>query len=179
MNYAEIKYPDVANGPGIRVSLFVSGCTTKCKNCFNPEAQDFEYGEPFTKEVAHIIIDELNHAHVTGLSILGGEPLHPYNIETVANFIKDVKTIHPDISIWIWTGYLFENLMRTNDYPEKTTFEQMVNLVDTIVDGPFLEEKKDLKLRFRGSSNQRIINIPATLQKYHNTKEIVLREEFY
>lgn len=179
MKYADIKFPDVANGPGIRISLFVSGCTAKCKNCFNPEAWDFNYGKEFTKDTEAFIIGKLVDGYVNGLSILGGEPFHPYNIDTVLSFIKKVKLACPTAVIWVWTGYLFENLMKKADSPEKSTFEELLPFLDTIVDGPFIEEKKDLSLRFRGSSNQRIINVPMTMKTYSTDKKVILRSIYY
>lgn len=153
MNYAIIKYPDVANGPGVRVSLFVSGCRRRCKGCFNSEAWDFEYGQEFTGETLHELVGLLKNEHVAGLSILGGDPFEPENREAVYEICKLVKFLHPQKDIWVWTGYLWEDLKDLSVF----------RYVDVLVDGPFKIEQKDLTLPYCGSSNQRVIDVQKSL----------------
>ena len=152
MNYADIKYPDVANGEGIRVSLFVSGCRLNCYNCFNKEAQNFEYGKPYTKETKEYILDKLSLNYIKGLSILGGDPMEIENQKDIAELVKDAKILYPEKDIWIWTGRVYPNI----DYTPYTL--DILNNIDYLVDGPFMDDKKDLSLKWRGSSNQRILN---------------------
>lgn len=163
MNYAEIKTYDVANGPGIRVSLFVSGCTHKCKGCFNEEAWDFDYGEPFTDEVLQKLIDAASFSAYRGLTFLGGEPLDPQNQADVLKTAKAFKEAYPDKDIWLFSGYTYEYIMKemVGKLPET---EEILSLLDVLVDGPFIEEQKNLMLLFRGSENQRLINMPETLK---------------
>ncbi|MBQ2643141.1 MAG: anaerobic ribonucleoside-triphosphate reductase activating protein [Eubacterium sp.] len=163
MNYAEIKTYDVANGPGIRVSLFVSGCTHKCKGCFNEEAWDFDYGEPFTDEVLQKLIDAASFGAYRGLTFLGGEPLDPQNQADVLKTAKAFKEAYPDKDIWLFSGYTYEYIMKemVGKLPET---EEILSLLDVLVDGPFIEEQKNLMLLFRGSENQRLINVPETLK---------------
>ena len=149
MYYGAIKNLDIANGPGIRVSLFVSGCRNHCKGCFQPETWDFMYGKHFGLKDFSELIDLLGNEHIAGLSILGGDPFEPENLETVVALCKIVKQIYPEKNIWIWTGYLWEDIC-DND---------IFNYIDVLVDGRFEESQKDLSLAFRGSSNQRIIDI--------------------
>ncbi|MCD8372715.1 MAG: anaerobic ribonucleoside-triphosphate reductase activating protein [Clostridia bacterium] len=170
MNYANIKWYDIANGPGVRVSLFVSGCRNHCKNCFNPETWDFGYGEPFTKEVQDKIIKELEPAYISGLSLLGGEPFEPENQLPLANFLERVKAAYPDKTIWSYTGYDFEADLLAGKKGDKDTVMRMLNCIDVLVDGRFVEELKNPALQFRGSSNQRVILVRPTLEK----NEIVL-----
>ena len=149
MHYGAIKNLDIANGPGIRVSLFVSGCRNHCKGCFQPETWDFMYGKHFGLKDFSELIDLLGNEHIAGLSILGGDPFEPENLETVVALCKIVKQIYPEKNIWVWTGYLWEDIC-DND---------IFNYIDVLVDGRFEESQKDLSLAFRGSSNQRIIDI--------------------
>lgn len=144
--YAKINYIDTVNGSGIRVSIFFSGCNFHCKNCFNSELWDFNYGIPFTEETINKIIELLAPDYIKGLSILGGEPLHNY--DAVIKLIKKVKEIYPNKDIWIWTGYKFD------DIPEE--YKDILDLADVIVDGRYEEDKRDLSIAFRGSTNQRI-----------------------
>lgn len=160
MNYAEIKYPDIANGPGVRVSLFVSGCHFHCKGCFNEVAWDFNFGEPFTDDVVLRILNMLSPEYVKGLTILGGEPLAKENRETVANLMRTVKKTYPNKTIWVYTGYLFEDLLGI--YWTDHSIRQVMDYTDVLVDGQFLENQKNISLRFRGSDNQRIIDVPAS-----------------
>ena len=149
MNYAEIKKVDIANGPGVRVSLFVSGCRNHCKGCFNPETWDFDYGRPFTRATEDEIIKALRPSWIQGLSILGGEPTEEENAAILIPFLKRVRAALPDKDIWLYSGYTYEALRD----------KEILTLVDVLVDGPFLLELKDAGLAFRGSRNQRIIDL--------------------
>lgn len=161
MNYAAIKPCDIANGPGVRVTLFVSGCTHHCKGCFQPETWDFDYGTPFTDEVADRILNLLSPAYVHGLTLLGGEPFEPDNRAGLLPLVRRVRAQYPEKTIWAFSGYLYENLLAGNPGPAETAAE-LLSLVDVLVDGPFVEAKKDLSLRFCGSSNQRLIDLNKT-----------------
>lgn len=163
MNYAAIKWADVANGPGVRVSLFVSGCTHRCPGCFNEEAQDFNYGQPFTKAEEDKILQSLAPAHIKGLSLLGGEPFEPDNQRALLPFLRRVKEAYPQKEIWCYSGYTLEELWGDSRARCECTGE-LLSLIGILVDGLFVEAKKDLNLRFRGSSNQRILNVPASLE---------------
>lgn len=164
MKYANIKYFDVANGEGIRTSLFVSGCTHHCKGCFNEVAWDFQYGQDFTEEVENKILDSLKPYYIAGLTLLGGEPMEKANQKGLFNLVKKVKQIYPEKTIWCFTGYLFEDLLDGGKQRTEYT-EQLLNNIDVIVDGKFIEELKDLTLKFKGSSNQRTINVPESLKQ--------------
>lgn len=154
MHYAKIKNFDIANGVGIRTSLFVSGCSNKCKGCFNQELWDKDYGKEFTEKTIKEILDSIDNEQIAGLSILGGDPLEYYNLDMVGKLIDEFrKRFGFEKSIWMWTGYLLEDII--ND-PRRWP---VVRKVDYLVDGPFILEKRNLKLKFRGSENQRIINI--------------------
>ena len=154
MNYGTIKNLDIANGEGIRVSLFVSGCTHHCKNCFNPETWNFDYGQQFTEETIHHILTLLEPNHIAGLTLLGGEPLHPNNQQKVSEIIKAVRAKFGNKkTIWCYTGYTYEHLPK-----------ELMSNIDVLVDGLYVEELKDISLKFRGSSNQRIIDVQKTLQ---------------
>lgn len=153
MNYADIKYVDVANGIGVRVSLFVSGCNHKCKGCFNSEAWDFNYGKKFTLKTQNEISDMLSKTYIKGLSVLGGEPLQ--QDKTLLLFLKYVKKLLPQKDIWLYTGYVYEEIKDREE----------LNYVDVLVDGPFIEEKKSVNLKYRGSENQRIIDVKETKAK--------------
>ena len=161
VNYAEIKARDIANGPGVRVSLFVSGCTHHCKGCFNQIAWDFDYGKPFTQDTIDHILELLRPSFVKGITLLGGEPFEPQNQPTVVDFLRQMKEKYPNKTVWAFSGYLFDRDMLSGRLGELT--EEFLTFVDVLVDGPFIEEKKNLSLRFRGSSNQRIIDVPASL----------------
>ena len=162
MNYATIKKNDVANGEGVRVSLFVSGCRHHCKNCFNQEAWDFAYGVPYTEETEKEILTALKPGYVSGLSLLGGEPFEPENQEAVLSLVKKVKETMPEKSIWCYTGFLFENI-RGGKVGDPTVANELLSHIDVLVDGKFVEGLKDLSLLFRGSSNQRILDVKASL----------------
>ena len=163
MNYAAIKNCDIANGPGVRVSLFVSGCTHRCKGCFNEIAWDFNYGEPFTRETIDSLLAMLAPAHIKGITILGGEPFEPQNQPGVLELLREVKTRYPDKTVWVYSGYLLDRDILSGKLGLWEITSEYLSYVDVLVDGPFILEKKDMMLRFRGSSNQRIIDVPATL----------------
>lgn len=171
MNYATIKPRDIANGPGVRVSLFVSGCTHHCPGCFNQEAWDFSYGEPFTQEVMNRILDLLRPGYVRGLTLLGGEPFEPENQGPIVDLLRQVKTQMPEKSIWAFSGYLFDRDILSGRLGDTREY---LSYLDVLVDGPFVQAKKNLALRFRGSENQRLIDVPASL----STGEIVLWEDW-
>lgn len=174
MHYGAIKYNDIANGEGVRVSLFVSGCTNRCTHCFQKQTWDFEYGEPFTKEVEDKIINGLAKSYVKGLTVLGGEPMEVENQRALLPFLKRVREELPDKTIWLYTGNTYEELTSSPGTYEKAIdiTRELIDLVDILVDGRFEEEKKSLGLRFRGSTNQRIIDIRKTMK----LGEIVLWE---
>lgn len=154
MNYGRLNKHDIANGTGVRVSLFVSGCRNRCRGCFQPETWDFNYGEPFTLKTFFEIEDALDQKHIDGLTILGGDPFEPENIEMVTAICKAVYRLCPGKTIWIYTGYLYENFKE----------HEIMRYIDVLVDGRFIEKLKDISLKFRGSSNQRIIDVPASLK---------------
>ena len=164
MYYGAIKEYDIANGPGVRVSLFVSGCRNHCKGCFQPETWDFNYGEEFTSETEDHIIEMLAGENIDGLSVLGGDPMEPENRIPLTPFLWKVKHYFPQKSIWVYTGYLYEQL----------SYLPIMEYIDVLVDGKFIEEKKDISLAFRGSTNQRIIDV----RKSREDREIVLCKKY-
>ena len=164
MNYATIKNCDIANGPGVRISLFVSGCTHRCKGCFNEVAWDFDYGQPFTQETAEEILNMLAPPHIAGITLLGGEPFEPQNQPALLDLLRQIKAKMPEKSIWAFSGYLFEKDILAGRLGPKEITQEFVSYLDVLVDGPFILEKKDLMLRFRGSSNQRLIDVKASLR---------------
>ena len=163
MNYAAIKNCDIANGPGVRVSLFVSGCTHRCKGCFNAVAWDFDYGQPFTQQTVQHILDLLAPAHIKGLTLLGGEPFEPQNQPALAELTDAVRKKYPHKTIWAFSGYLFDRDILPGNLGDPAVTRRFLENLDVLVDGPFVEAQKDLMLRFRGSANQRIIDVPASL----------------
>ena len=163
MNYASIKDCDIANGPGVRVSLFVSGCTHHCKGCFNREAWDFDYGEAFTQETMDLILEMLSPGYIKGLTLLGGEPFEPQNQGPIVELLRQVKTRYPEKSIWAFSGYLFDRDILSGRLGDPEITKEYLSYLDVLVDGPFVEAKKDLMLRFRGSSNQRLIDVQMSL----------------
>lgn len=165
MNYAEIKNLDIANGPGLRVSLFVSGCTHHCKGCFNPESWDFNYGQPFTEATEEELLSLLENEHIRGLSLLGGEPFEPANQAVLAPFLQRVKAKFPYKDVWCYSGYNFEQDMLTGNLGPWEITEQMLNCIDVLVDGEFVIELKNPNLRFRGSANQRVILVQESLKE--------------
>ena len=169
MNYADIKKADVANGLGVRVSLFVSGCTHHCKNCFNREAWDFDYGKEFTEKEEERILNELDHPYVAGLSLLGGEPLELVNQKGLLPLLRKVKEKFPEKNIWCYSGYTFEKDILDKMCKEWKETPELLSYIDVLVDGKFEEDKKDIKLRFRGSSNQRIIDVQKSLKERKNS----------
>lgn len=173
MNYAEIKTFDVANGPGIRVSLFVSGCTHHCPGCFNEQAWDFHYGKPFTEKTVDFIMDTLSFGAYAGITFLGGEPFERVNQQGLLPLAKKIKEVYPDKTIWCFTGYEFERDIMGQMYQEWPETKELLSYIDVLVDGPFIEALKNVRLVFRGSENQRIIKIPETLK----TGQIVLWEK--
>lgn len=173
MNYATVKTHDVANGPGVRVSLFVSGCTHRCKGCFNAEAWDFDYGEPFTKEVEDEIIKALEPPYIKGFSLLGGEPFEPCNQKALVGLLERIRATYPQKTVWCYSGYDFERDMLSHRLGDADVTDRMLRAIDVLVDGEFVEEQKDLALRFRGSANQRIIDVPRSLE----SGKVVLRPE--
>lgn len=175
MNYGAIKKLDIANGPGLRVSLFVSGCTHHCPGCFNPETWNFAYGKPFTAETENEIMSLLNSAYVDGLSLLGGEPFEPVNQEGLLPLLRKVKSGYPRKNVWCYTGYTLEQDLLKPGRARCQYTDEMLSLIDVLVDGEFVESKKNIRLKFRGSENQRIINLKATLE----TGKTVLCEEYY
>ena len=164
MHYATIKNCDIANGPGVRVSLFVSGCTHRCKGCFNEVAWDFHYGEEFTDQTQEKIIQMLAPDHIRGLTILGGEPFEPQNQEPVLQLLRKIKARYPQKSIWAFSGYLFDKDILSGRLGPWEITKEYLSYLDVLVDGPFVESRKNLSLRFRGSENQRLIDVPASLK---------------
>lgn len=165
MNYADIKQYDIANGPGVRVSVFVSGCTHKCPGCFNQEAWDFNYGKPFTCETIDYIIDLLKFPHYAGITFLGGEPFEHNNQKGLIPLARRVRETYPDKSIWCYSGYDFEKDIMGRMYREWPETKELLSYIDVLVDGEFVEAKKDLGLRFKGSSNQRTIKVKESIEK--------------
>ena len=163
MNYAEIKNCDIANGPGVRVSLFVSGCTHHCKGCFNQVAWDFDYGQPFTQQTVEKILDMLKPDYIRGLTLLGGGPFEPQNQGPIVALLRQIKEKMPEKSIWAFSGYLLDRDILSGRLGDWDTTREYLSYLDVLVDGPFVEEKKNLTLRFRGSENQRVIDVPASL----------------
>lgn len=162
MYYANIKYCDIANGEGVRTSLFVSGCRRRCPNCFNAVAWDFGYGEPFTKAVRNKILESLAPAYISGLSLLGGEPLEPENQRELLPFVRNVKVLYPHKTIWCYTGNVYETEVLQPGPGRCEVTDELLRYLDVLVDGDFVQDKYDISLRFRGSSNQRIIDLNAT-----------------
>ncbi len=163
MNFCELKKYDIANGEGVRTTLFVSGCTNHCKECFQPATWDFEYGKPFTREVEDEIIASVKPYFINGLTLLGGEPFEPRNQRTLVQFLRRFRTECPDKNVWCFTGFTFDGeLLTDGSYPRCEVTDEMLSLIDVLVDGRFVRDLKDISLRFRGSSNQRIIDLNRT-----------------
>lgn len=165
MNYSTIKKHDIANGPGVRVSLFVSGCTHHCPGCFNPETWDFNHGQLFDSDVINEILEALQPSYIHGFSLLGGEPFEYKNQLGLLPLLKEIRQRFPDKDIWCYTGYDFERDILEDMAKKWSETYEMISLIDILVDGKFIESKKDLALRFRGSSNQRIIKVPESLKE--------------
>lgn len=171
MHYGEIKNYDIANGEGVRVTLFVSGCTNHCENCFQPQTWDFEYGQPFTKETEDRIIKMLEPSYINGLTLLGGEPFEPKNQRVLVPFLRRVREAYPNKTVWAFSGFrLDDELLKDGSYPRCESTDEMLSLVDVLVDGRYVERLYDISLRFRGSSNQRLIDMNET----RKTGKIVL-----
>ena len=166
MNYAAIHSCDIANGEGVRVSLFVSGCTHKCKGCFNEEAQDFSFGKPFDRTIEDDLLRQLEPSHIAGLTILGGEPMEPQNQRALAPFLRRFRERFGTVkTLWIYTGCIYENLLDPASRWRTEVTDEILSMCDVLVDGPFVEELKDISLRFRGSSNQRILNLKRNAKR--------------
>lgn len=159
MNYANIKKYDIADGPGVRVSLFVSGCRHHCKGCFNSEAWDFEYGRPYTAETEAEILEALKPGYIAGLTLLGGEPFEPENQVELVTLLRKVRETYPEKSIWSYTGFVYDKDLVPGGRAYTDVTDEMLSYLDVLVDGPFVEELKDITLQFRGSSNQRILKM--------------------
>lgn len=165
MYYSEIKNCDIANGEGVRVTLFVSGCTNRCKGCFQPETWDFRHGQEFTADTEKTILDMLAPGYISGLTLLGGEPFEPENQRALLPFVQRVRKAYPNKDIWAFTGFRLEDeLLKPGSHPRCEVTDELLGLLDVLVDGRFEEEKKNISLRFRGSENQRILDLPATLK---------------
>ena len=165
MKYNTIRKSDISNGPGVRVSIFMQGCEFHCKNCFNPETWSFDKGKDFTDETINTILELCNKDYIKGLSILGGEPLHPKNIEASTKLARVFKEKYPNKDIWVWSGFLFEDYVKNLE---------IVKYIDVLVDGQYIDELHDFRLQFRGSSNQRIIDVKRSLK----SDKVVIMEEY-
>lgn len=170
MNYGNIKKYDIADGEGVRVTLFVSGCTNYCKNCFQPETWDFNYGKPYTKETEEEIIEALKPSFIKGLTLLGGEPFEPENQRELVKLLKRVKKELPDKNIWSYTGFILDQDILEGGRKHCEVTDEMLSYIDILVDGPYVEEKKNISLAFRGSENQRVIDLKKSLQE----QEVIL-----
>lgn len=164
MKYANFKQYDIANGPGIRFSLFVSGCTHHCKGCFNPETWDFNYGKPFTKDVEDFILKEVGHEYYEGMTLLGGEPMEPVNQKGLLPLVKRFKEMYPQKTLWCFTGYLYDRDLLGHFAKVMPETMELLKRIDVLVDGEFMLDKKDVTLLFKGSSNQRTIDVPKSLK---------------
>lgn len=165
MNYGQIKNCDIANGEGVRVTLFVSGCTNHCDQCFQPETWDFGYGKPFTNDTEEELLRLLAPDYITGLTLLGGEPFEPQNQCALLPFVRRVRETYPSKDVWAFSGFTWEQLHTDGAHPRCEVTDSLLSLVDVLVDGRFVIALKDISLRFRGSSNQRIIDVPRTLKE--------------
>ena len=166
MNYCNIKYCDIANGEGVRTTLFVSGCTNHCEECFQPETWDFHYGEPFTEETTRKVLESLKPDYINGLTLLGGEPFEPQNQRELVKLLHLVRREYPNKNIWCFTGFTLDGeLWREGSHPRCEVTEEMLSLIDVLVDGRFVRALKDISLKFRGSSNQRIIDVRKSLEQ--------------
>lgn len=161
MHYGKIRDMDIANGSGIRVSLFVSGCRNHCENCFQPETWDFNYGELYTEETEKHIIESLSKPYIQGLTLLGGEPLEPENQEVLIRLLRKVKATYPEKDVWCYTGYTLEQAMQEGSHCRCGVTDELLSLVNVLVDGRYMDELRDISLRFRGSSNQRLVDMNA------------------
>ena len=162
MNYANIKYYDIADGEGVRTTLFVSGCTNRCKGCFQPQTWDFSYGKPFTEAVQQELLESLEPSYINGLTLLGGEPFEPSNQAALLPFLRRVKAQYPEKTVWAFTGFVYDRDLIAGGRKHTDFTDEMLSYVDILVDGPYVEELHDITLQFRGSANQRIIDMNLT-----------------
>ena len=167
MYYSVIKNCDIANGPGVRVVLFVSGCRHHCPGCFQPQTWDFEYGQPFTEETEQYLLELLSPSYINGLTLLGGEPFEPENQRVLVPFLRRVRAAYPEKNIWSFSGFTYEELTTDGTHPRCEVTDEFLSLLDVLVDGRFVEELKDISLRFRGSRNQRLIDLNASRAAGH------------
>lgn len=167
MYYGNIKFCDIANGEGVRTSLFVSGCTNHCKDCFQPQTWDFHYGKPFTVETQQKILKSLKPYYIDGLTVLGGEPMEPANQETVMHLMEEVKECFPKKTIWCYTGFVYDKDLLEGQRCHTVVTDRLLSLIDVLVDGPFMVNKKNISLAFRGSENQRLIDMKKTREEGH------------
>lgn len=167
MYYGNIKFCDIANGEGVRTSLFVSGCTNHCKDCFQPQTWDFHYGKPFTAETKEKILKSLKPYYIDGLTVLGGEPMEPANQETVMQLMEEVKACFPNKTIWCYTGFVLDKDLLPGQRCHTVVTDRLLSLIDVLVDGPFMVDKKNISLAFRGSENQRLIDMKKTREEGH------------
>lgn len=179
MNYAKIKWTDISNGPGVRVSLYVSGCRNHCKGCFNPETWDFGYGDPFTEEVENSIIDGMKPDYIKGFTLVGGDPFEPENQKALAPFLEKLRAAYPAKSIWCFTGYDFEKDLLTGKLGDADLVTRMLSCLDVLVDGRFVEELKNPGLWFRGSSNQRVILVQQSLARDEVVRLVAITDRLY
>ncbi len=162
MYYSTIKDCDIANGTGVRITLFVSGCTNRCENCFQPQTWDFSFGEPFTEQTEEKLLAMLKPDYISGLTLLGGEPMEPQNQRALVPFLQKVRKTYPQKNIWCFTGFTYDMLKTDGSHPRCEVTDEMLSLIDVLVDGKYIDELKDLTLQFRGSSNQRLIDMNKT-----------------
>lgn len=161
MYYSAIKYNDIANGTGVRTTLFVSGCRNCCKGCFQPETWDFYNGEPFDTRIEDEIIESLKPDYISGLTLLGGDPFEPENQQALLSFVRRVRQVYPEKSIWAYTGYILDKDLAEGGKKHCGATDELLKLIDVLVDGPFIAEQKDITLKFKGSKNQRVIDMKA------------------
>ena len=164
MNYAGIKYCDIANGTGCRTVLFVSGCRNACKGCFQPQTWDFAYGEPFDEKVQEEVLKSLEPDYITGITLLGGEPFEPENQKALLPFMRKVVAQYPNKNVWAFTGYIYDKDLVAGGRRHTEDTDELLSMIDVLVDGPFCEEQKDITLEFRGSSNQRVLDLKETIR---------------
>lgn len=164
MNYAGIKYCDIVNGTGCRTVLFVSGCRNACKGCFQPQTWDFGYGEPFDEKVQKEVLDSLAPDYITGITLLGGEPFEPENQKELVPFMRKVVAQYPNKNVWAFTGYIYDKDLLAGGRRHTEDTDELLSMIDVLVDGPFVEELKDITLKFRGSSNQRVLDLRETIR---------------
>lgn len=173
MYYGELKKRDIANGPGVRVALFVSGCTNHCEECFNEATWDFCYGKPYTQTTENEILEAMRPDYIRGISLLGGEPMEPKNQPQLLSLVKRIKKELPHKDIWCYTGFTYDELLSSKAYPNTEIVEELLSFIDVLVDGRFEKDKKNLMLKFRGSENQRLIDLKQTRKE----NKVILWEE--